>query len=134
MTPNTHTQRQRERNGVNIFFSVVIFRVIKNICTKLHEKILNGSQEMRNIHQNNGPKNTQTCPIAEKYLLLIVTTHKKTIAWHSLLGVILVIFGLILMYVPIKLENRSIFSHEILCKSSWYTLMVTTLNFFIHIV
>ena len=86
-------ERQRKRNGVNIFFSVVIVSVIKNICTKLHEKILNGSQEMRNIHQNNGPKNTQTCPIAEKYLLLIVTTHKKIIAWHSLLGVILGYFG-----------------------------------------
>ena len=30
----------------------------KNICTKFHEKIFNGSQKMRNISQN-CPQNTQ---------------------------------------------------------------------------
>ena len=56
-----------------------------------------------------------------------VTTLQKITAWHSCWEIFWVISGLILLYVPIFLEDRSIFSHEILYRCSWYTLTVTTL-------
>ena len=63
-------------------------------------------------------------------LFLVSLRYKKsqrgTLCWESFW----VISGLILLYVPIFLEKRSIFFQEILYRCSWYTLTVTTLLFF----
>ena len=63
-------------------------------------------------------------------LFLVSLRYKKsqrgTLCWESFW----VICGLILLYVPISLEKRSIFFQEILYRCSWYTLTVTTLFFF----
>ena len=63
---------------------------------------------------------------------LMVTTHKEN---HSLALSAGGHFGLrlLFMYVPMFLENIPIFSHETLCRCSWYTLTVITL-FFFHII
>ena len=50
-------------------------------------------------------------------------SQRSTLCWESFW----VISGLILLYIPIFLENRSTFSLEILYRCSWYTPTVTTL-------
>ena len=62
-------------------------------------------------------------------MFLVSLCYKKsqrgTLCWESFW----VISGFILLYVPVFLENHSIFSHEILYICSWYTLTGTALFF-----
>ena len=80
----------------------------------------------------NGLYNTFSWDFVEMILVLIwwslqpKNPSMTLSAWVSFW----VIFGLILMYVPIFLENHSIFPHEILYRCYWYTLTVPTLIFF----
>ena len=68
----------------------------------------------------------------EIFLVLIWWSLNTKKSLHSSLcwGLFWVIFGLILMFVPIFLENCSIFSCEILYRCSWYS----TLKFFMSCV
>ena len=65
-------------------------------------------------------------------MLLVLLRYKisqhDTLCWESFW----VISWLILLYILIFLESRSIYSHENICRCSWYTPTVTKL-FFIHV-